>query len=199
MCDNHNKKSPWFKYGLKFGFPNVFWSEPVCCGYLATPINTISNVFYFIAGYLMYITNPVIAGAISLVGVSSGLYHCSVIYPYQLMDICSMSLTFTLMISQQLNFSIYKTMIIFILNKIHLWYLIRYGKKIQYNSLLNILLILISLPHYNIYILYSIFSLITGISCSYIDLTYKYVYGHSMWHLFSALAIYMWNKGILAY
>jgi hypothetical protein len=196
-CNKHNKNSPWYKYGIQFGFPNVFWSEPVCGGYLATPINTISNVFYLIAGYFMYATNPLVAGALSLVGVSSGLYHCSVIYPFQLMDISSMSLTFTFMLKTQLNLSIYTTMIVFLLNKIHLWYLIRYKRNLQYNSLLNILLILLSLPHYNIYILYSVFSLITGVSCSYVDLAYKYVYGHSMWHLFSALAVYLWNMGIL--
>lgn len=195
--EHHNKNSPWYKYGLSFGFPNVSWTEKVTDSWLATPLNTISNVFYFISAYFCK-SNISVSLALSFVGLSSGLYHCSVIYPFQLMDLFSMKILFSVMINQQLNtlFNFNNLYLIILINSINLYLLIKYNKTLQINSMLNILLIITTIPKYNYYFYLSLLSFLIGISNSFIDLKYKFIYGHSFWHFFSALSIYYWTIGL---
>ena len=194
MC-NHNKNSPWYKYGLSFGFPNVSWTEKVNDSWLATPFNTISNVFYFISAYFCS-NNPLISTSLCLVGLSSGLYHCSVIYPFQLMDLYSMKILFSVMIYQQLKIKFEYFYLILFLNTLYFYLLVKYNKKIQYSSVLNILFLITTINNFNLYSILSLISFLIGIVNSYIDLKYNFIYGHSFWHLFSALSVYFWNIGL---
>lgn len=189
----HNKNSPWYYYGQKYGFPNVYWSEPITDNIIANPFNTISNIFYIITG-LLCLDNYLFGMSVIILGLCSGIYHCSVIYPCQLMDISSMSLVFSVMVSQQLDLNYYNTLLMIILYQLQLFIFVKYDLPIQYNSVINIGSIIITIPEYNYNVLLTILLLLAGLQNSYFDLNYKYKYGHSLWHMYTALALYNWEK-----
>mgnify|MGYP006416824409 CR=1 FL=1 len=192
MC-YHNKNSPWYNIGLKYGFPNIYWSEQVTDYIIATPFNTISNLFYIISGILC-LDNYIYGSSVIILGICSGLYHCSVIYPCQLMDISSMTLVFSVMTSQNLNFDIYYTMLMILFYQIFLFCVIKFNLPCQYKSIINIGGVIITTKEFNLNMIITLFFFGIGLYNSYIDLRYKYKYGHTFWHLFTALALYTWNQ-----
>ena len=129
-----------------------------------------------------------------MLGICSGLYHCSVIYPCQLMDISSMTLVFSVMVSQNLNLDYYDTGFLMLIYQFILYLFIRYDLPCQYNSVMNIFSVLYTTNEYNSSSILTIILLLIGLFNSYIDLTYKYKYGHTLWHFFTAAALYMWNQ-----
>jgi len=188
----HNKNSPWYSLGLKYGFPNIYWTETVSDSIIATPINTYSNIFYILAG-LLCLDNYIFGLAVILLGFGSSMYHCSVIYPCQLMDISSMSLVFSVMTSQHLELNEIYTYLVILLYQLQLFLFVKYKIPLQYNSITNISSIILTIPEYNIYVYLSLSLFLYGLFNSYLDIHYKYIYGHAMWHLFTALSLYTWN------
>lgn len=193
--DNHNKNSPWYKLGKKYGFPNISWTEKVTNKIIATPINTISNIFYLLSSYLCR-NNPIIASSLFFVGISSGLYHCTVIYPFQVLDLFSMKVLFSIMIYQQLQLHYLFLYLLLFINTVCFYLLIKYKINIQYSSIINIIFIIFTIKKFTLYTILSLLFLFGGISCSFIDLRYKFKYGHCLWHLLSGLSVYFWNKQI---
>lgn len=193
MSISHNKNSPWYNYGLQYGFPNVYWTEPVTDYFIATPFNTISNIFYILSGILC-LDNFLYGSSIIILGICSGLYHCSVIYPCQLMDISSMTLVFSVMTSQNLELTFYYNWMFILLYQYILYLFIKFNLPCQYNSIMNILFVLLSTNKFNSSSYLTILFLLCGVYSSFLDLEYKYKYGHTFWHFFTALALYMWNQ-----
>ena len=193
----HSKNSPWFYYAKKYGEPNVLWNEKIVSSWVVNPINTYTNIFYILVG--IYILSqrrfPIFGIASIILGICSGLYHASVIYPTQLADIYSMNFLLAIIASKQLNTSINYLVILFFF----ITYLfIKFGVEQQASTGLLILIMIFTAPKYNKKFYSSILLLFVGFFFSFLDLKgligkpEDFIQGHSLWHFFSAMAILQW-------
>lgn len=89
----HAKGCPWYECSEQYGAPNIMWCEETICSWISTPANTWSNLAFILMGVWVLMSwknSPakikVFGGLLIFMGLCSGIYHASLIYPYQILD-----------------------------------------------------------------------------------------------------------------
>lgn len=204
--------------------PNVKWCEAHLCSWVTNPANTWSNLVYIFLAWFIWQSakknNPslkVFGPSLFIVGTSSLIYHASNNFFTQFLDFIGMYVFVCLMLSLNLwrmgvvNMSSFKKMY---------WGQVAFfgvltilGRVVNFPIQALVLLIGIGITLTEIklwkknpqtkygYFLGAIFSVLFAVSWSIMDVTRTFcdphnhiIQGHAIWHLFSALGLWLAYK-----
>lgn len=96
----HPSGCVWHQVAQSLGAPNLKWCEATQCSWISEPANTWSNLGYLLVGLMVWSQcwrSPqrdlrALGPLLVLMGLLSGLYHASNLYPTQLLDFLGMFL-----------------------------------------------------------------------------------------------------------
>jgi hypothetical protein len=199
----HPKISPWFNFIQKYGLPNVMWTEKIRNGIIATPVNTLTNIFYIFCGFIILFDTQkllfkIYGYQLIFLGLMSGLYHASVSLPFQICDFLGMQFIISTILTTHLKLS-YLDM--FKINLLFFFLIILFIKKqlpMQLLTLISIILIVKTAPIYNRDFYKVLVSLTFGELFSILDLNRlitgptSIIQGHAIWHLLSSISLLQW-------
>jgi len=205
----YSNQSIWYNYSNYFGHPNLLWCEKITDNVFATYFNTISNLSYVFVGLKIIHENYTINSTITYYGLScivlgllSGLYHASLVWPLQIGDFIGMNILLSVMLSINLCNNLNYFIINFIISNSLLLSFILLNLHIQLMILPFIFLIIFT-SRYNYYFKKTIKYMLMAGFCSFVDINNIICYpnsiiqGHSLWHLFSGISLYYWYKHII--
>ena len=185
---------------------NNEWCEEKKCSFIVNPINTFSNIFYFLVGDYIYEYNKQIGLSMFFIGLMSSLYHLSDIMIFRILDLFSINVLYSVLLSNVMFRKTYITdqngfNFIFLIYSSPLFISFEFIDKniyFYYFFLLTLIIFCLELSFkfFNEVIYTSLFFLTTGFIFSMVDKNKiicdknSYFQGHSLWHLLSSISVY---------
>lgn len=215
--------SPWFELS-EFAKPNVKWCEASTSGVFAEPINTLSNLAYILAAMALikYFSDKAkgphqyFVGAILFLGIGSFIYHMTYSFVFQIFDFLGMFIIFSMMIglnlirAKRLTIRQFKSFFFTVLSiNVGLFALFS-ALKIPVQTIIVALVVGTIVSEFLArksqktadqgYFSLALVSLVLAAAATALDVTRiacspdSLIQGHSIWHLFTAISLFLMAK-----